>query len=402
MRVCMAATAFPRYAGDYRGSFVFELSRALVQHGLDITVLCPHDPNYNTAKEELIDGIQVQRFQYMWPWRAQRLCYGPGMPYNVKHGALHIRAQVLPYVLISALKVFTHHPVDLFHVHWPLPSGFGAWAASLLRNKPFVTTVYGGEAYIASHTGMTWLLRALLQRSSATVAISRATARALSESGAVSSPVEVIPLGVNTSVFHPPESRNGPGNDCPFHILAVGRLVERKGFEYLVKAMPAVLAKHPNTSLRIVGSGPNESSLRALIEENHLDRAVTLSGSVPYAEVPGLYRQADLFMLPAIVDAQGDTEGQGVVVLEAMASRVPVVATRVGGITDMIQSGENGFLVEPKHSTELAQAIQRLIEDTELRSRIAQNGYRAATGQYAWSQIAKRYVDIYARVEKQR
>jgi glycosyltransferase involved in cell wall biosynthesis len=318
------------------------------------------------------------------------------MPYNVKHGALGVRAQVIPYVLVNTLKVFFHRPVEVFHVHWPLPSGFGAWAANLLRRRPYVTTVYGGEAYLARHTKMTWLLRGLLQRSHATVAISSATAKALSESGSTSNPVEVIPLGVNTNVFHPPESRHTSEVKDQFRILAVGRLVERKGFEYLIETMPTIVARYPNTLLQIVGSGPNESSLRALIEKHGMGKAIVLLGSKPYAEMPGLYREADLFVLPAVVDTQGDTEGQGVVVLEAMASQTPVISTRVGGITDMIHSGENGLLVEPKRSAELGQAIQNLIKDNALRSKITRNGYQTAKEQYAWSQIAQRYIGMYA------
>jgi glycosyltransferase involved in cell wall biosynthesis len=86
------------------------------------------------------------------------------------------------------------------------------------------------------------------------------------------------------------------------------------------------------------------------------------------------------------------------VLLEAMASRTPVIASNVGGIPDMIQPGQNGLLVQPRQSNELSSAIVRLIEDEELRLRIAENGYRMTTECYAWSQIAERYIEVYSTI----
>jgi glycosyltransferase involved in cell wall biosynthesis len=396
MRICMVATSFPRHVGDFAGSFVFELSRALVQQGIEVSVLCPHDQT--TSSKETLDGVQITRFEYIWPRHAQRLCYGPGMPDNIRHGTFSVRFQLIPYVFMVTLRTFLHRNVDLFHVHWPLPNGFGAYMANLLRRKPFVTTSYGGEVYLARHLKTDWLLRSLMKRSQAIVAISQATGEALSKSMAARTEVKVIPFGVNIDTFQPLKPMLAQRQDGLFRILAVGRLVERKGFEYLVAAMPSVLSCCPDVLLRIVGGGPLESSLAAQIERAGLSRAVKLLGVVPNDQLAVLYRESDVVVLPAVIDAQGNTEGQGLVLLEAMASRTPVIASNVGGIPDMIQPGQNGLLVQPRQSNELSSAIVRLIEDEELRLRIAENGYRMTTECYAWSQIAERYIEVYSTI----
>ncbi len=143
----------------------------------------------------------------------------------------------------------------------------------------------------------------------------------------------------------------------------MGYLIERKGFEYLIRAMPHVLEEHANARLKIVGSGPMESELKELIYELELGDEVEIVKNVSDDELLIAYNSSDLFVLPSIVDSQGNTEGLGVVLLEAMACRLPVIGSDVGGIPDIIQDGNTGILVPEKDIDELFRSITYSIKN---------------------------------------
>jgi glycosyltransferase involved in cell wall biosynthesis len=148
-------------------------------------------------------------------------------------------------------------------------------------------------------------------------------------------------------------------------LLAVGRLVEKKGFEVLVAAMAAL---GPTIRLDVVGGGPGHDSLRAAISRRGLDDRVRLLGGVTHAELPAHYARADVVVVPSVVDQHGDRDGLPNVVLEAMASGRPVVATTVGAIPAGVRDGETGLLVPPEDPAALAEAIDDLACDPERRT----------------------------------
>ena len=206
---------------------------------------------------------------------------------------------------------------------------------------------------------------------------------------------QVIPFGVDTNFFKP---LNVNKDKNTFKILAVGYLIERKGFEYLIKAMKDVLKEHENVTLRIVGSGPLEKKLKELIEDLRLQKNVEILKNVSDEDLLRLYNSSDLFVLPSVVDSQGNTEGLGVVLLEAMACGLPVIGSNIGGIPDIIQDGETGLLVPEKDVNELSKSIVSLIEDEDLRERIAFNGYNMVREKFSWEKVAEGYITIYKEI----
>jgi len=133
-------------------------------------------------------------------------------------------------------------------------------------------------------------------------------------------------------------------------ILTIGKFIPRKGFEYLIKAFNIIVnqRKITNIKLRIGGRGPLKKKYETMIKEYGLNSCISFLGYIKDEEIPSYYIEADIFVLPSIVDDRGDTEGLGVVLLEALACHTPCIATRVGGITDIIKDGINGFLIEQK------------------------------------------------------
>ena len=238
-------------------------------------------------------------------------------------------------------------------------------------------------------------LKWLVNNSAETITNSSATRDSCLEVGLEKEKLEIIPFGVDTHFFKPLEI---PKNGDVFQILAVGYLIERKGFEYLIKAMEEVLRENINVRLIIVGSGPLEKKLKELIKDLKLKDNIEIIKNVSDNELLHLYNLSDLFVLPSIVDSQGNTEGLGVVLLEAMACKLPVIGSNIGGIPDIIQDKVTGLLVSERDISEISNAINNLIEDENLRKTLAINGYNNVKDKFSWKKVAKSYLKIYKSI----
>jgi glycosyltransferase involved in cell wall biosynthesis len=153
-------------------------------------------------------------------------------------------------------------------------------------------------------------------------------------------------------------------------ILAVGRLVEKKGFPNLIEAVRLLTTRGYDVRLRIIGGGEMKDALRRQIGEAGLEDRVDLLGARPQEELIGLYREATLFALPSIVAESGDRDGIPNVLVEAMRLGLPVVSTTVSGIPELVVDGETGLLVPPRDAQALASALARLLDDAALRARL--------------------------------
>lgn len=172
-------------------------------------------------------------------------------------------------------------------------------------------------------------------------------------------------------------------NDC-IKLLYVGRLTTIKGLPFLLHAVRYLLDKAIKVQLQLVGSGEQQDYLKHMVKKLSLDEYVEFKGYIPFSdELLEFYRRADIFVLPSL------SEGIPKTLFEAMASGLPIVATKVGGVSDVIKHGETGLLIEPKSSTKLAQAIELLASDGALRRRLIQNGY-ALVREYTVERQAKK------------
>lgn len=178
--------------------------------------------------------------------------------------------------------------------------------------------------------------------------------------------LKLLPHGVDTQCFTPQPLPSAP----PIHLLAAGRLVEKKGFDVLIEA--AAQLSFP-FHLRIVGDGPQRQQLAAAIEEFHLQQRVELCDSVSHAELPALYAAAHIVVVPSVVDHTGDRDGLPNVVLEAMASGRPVLASDVGAVSSALTAEQSGLLTPPGDAGALAAALERLARDPSLRTFLASN-----------------------------
>ena len=186
--------------------------------------------------------------------------------------------------------------------------------------------------------------------------------------------------GLDLSLF----KRAAPADDC-VRLLTVGRLIEKKGFRYLVDACHLLRVAGLNFHCQIVGEGPERTRLQALIDQYQISGRVRLTGALPQAELCELLAQSSIFVFPAVHDSAGDTDNLPTVLIEAMACHLPVVSTDVAGIPEIVRQNENGILVPEKDPARLAEAIRTIAGNAALTRHFGSASRRIAEEKFALS-----------------
>jgi 2-polyprenyl-3-methyl-5-hydroxy-6-metoxy-1,4-benzoquinol methylase len=236
-----------------------------------------------------------------------------------------------------------------------------------------------------------------------TTAASRHLLDRLASLGAEAAQLELVPLGTDLSAFGSENSaapalreRLGVG-ESDVVVLGIGRLVRLKGFEYLIRALALVRERAQNVRLVIAGDGEMRAELSGLSRRLGLDERVAFVGAVERRDVPAYFAAADIVAVPTLHE-NGFAEGLGYVVLEAQATGRAVIATRVGGLPEVVRDGENGILVSERDPRALADAIVALAQQPELRRRLGHSGRAQAAAAPSWDDVARMWVDLYERL----
>ncbi len=393
MRILHVVTAFPRSPDDVIVPWLVELIQQLRAAGHEVEVFTSA---YRGGGNREFEGIPIHRFRY-FPAPFEDLTHDEAVPERVKRGWRY-RLAVPCYLLggiWGAWRLCRKRRYDVVQVHWPMPHALFGWAARLACGARLVTTFYGVELRWVK-SGMPWL-RGFLKHAATSadrvVAISAYTASEIRELADV--PITVIPYTTGLPGATAADRRTIPTS--PFPVLFVGRLVARKGVSTLIQAARR-LVDTVGIRVAIIGEGPERPALEAQVAREGLQGAVELRGRVSSTELLQAYQEAGVLVLPAVVDARGDTEGLGVVLLEAMSCGTPVVASDIGGITDIVTHDQNGLLVPPGDPAALAAAIERLAKDPGLWLRLAEAGRRRFRDNFSWEAIVRRWEEVYRGV----
>jgi phosphatidylinositol alpha-1,6-mannosyltransferase len=205
--------------------------------------------------------------------------------------------------------------------------------------------------------------------------------------------ITIIPNGVDLKLFDSIRAKKVPNQ-----VIYVGRLVDFKHVDWLIKAFPEVLKKVPDAKLKIVGGGPERETLEKLVERLRLKACVTFTGLTPtYEAVTQHYKESKVFVLPSTV------EGEAIVLKEAMAASLPLIAMNIpgSGVLSLVRDGENGFLLEPGRPKLIAEKIVQLLRDKKLRKRMGKAG-RKFVEKFDWDVIADRTLEVYQEAFKKR
>ncbi len=394
MKVLYLVTNFARWEGDPHSPWLVEQALRLRERGVESAVLAP---SYKGLGDHEIYGIPVYRFRY-FPGRWEDLTHLEGGPNKIKN-PLYLPL-ILPYMFFGTLAVIRQcrrQKYDVLHVHWPLPQGVFGLVGQKVSGARLVTSFHGAELLLTRrYPFLRPVLKYIIERSDAVSANSSFTASLVRELADVE--VTVIPYGSTIVAREGPPKATGPEPRLEREerrILFVGRLIERKGLPYLIEAMDLLPHELP-VRLDIVGAGDQRPLLERLVKDKGLTERVFFRGRVPYEELAELYAGCDVFVLPAIVDSQGDTEGLGVVLVEAMSYKKPVVATNVGGIPDIVHHNETGILVEQRDPQALAQAIEAVLTDDDWARELGQAGFAYVKQYFSWPRIVDQVVALYS------
>ena len=391
LRVLITTSTFPTREGDGQARFVLDLAEALSEH-VDVTVLAPHGPGLPTR--ERIGRVWVRRFRYFLPTSAQTLAYGAGMRDNLRQNWL-ARIQ-MPFFLIAQTLAtgwtLFRARADAINSHWLVPQGLTSALVAKITRTPLILQVHAADIYFLAR--FAWggkVARFVVSKSSTVFADGSHVRKALDDLLGYPSGAILRPMGVWAEKFNDPTPDKSRSPELPAeYVMFVGRLVEKKGAEFLIRAMPAVREQAPRTEVVMVGAGPLETNLKATCSELGLSEVVHFVGPKPHSEVIRLMRYAEVVCVPSIVDSHGETEGMPTVVLEALATGVPVVGSEVDGIPDILSDRVNGWLAKPKDPDDLSRAILDAVTSGEADS-VAGRAQVTAL-EHDWTSVARQYL----------
>lgn len=298
------------------------------------------------------------------------------------------------YPILSVVKAVSLK-CDIVHGVMASYAGLAMLMYSKIARKPSLLTLQSGTMDSPSYKRKLNLISLVYKK----IHTSAARVHAISSSlkgraiklGCSRDDVYVIPNGVDLERFKPTKSNLRSNFKPRYLIVCVARLVPVKGINYLIKAIPPIL-EEVNVGLLLIGDGPEKNKLMGIVDELGLEDRVHFLGSKSHDELPTYLSMSDVFICPSLF------EGMGSVFVEAMACRIPVVGTNVGGIPDVIQDNVNGLLIEPQDSSQIAKAVLKILGNKDLADKLAENGRRIALEKYSWDKVSEDIHMLYKEI----
>jgi glycosyltransferase involved in cell wall biosynthesis len=285
----------------------------------------------------------------------------------------------------------------------------GALLAVAPGRLPLVISLHGSDVYVAERHRLAGLsARRVFSRADWVTACSDDLRRRAVALGAEAGRTEVLPYGVDVTRFHPdPRARAvcraalGIADEDAV-LFTAGRLVRKKGFEYLIEAAAMLRDRSPSLQVLIAGAGDLERDLRARARAAGVAERVRFLGIVRQTEMPQYLAAADIIVVPSVRDEAGNVDGLPNVVMEALASGTPLVTTLAGGIGEVAAHDRNALVVPERDAAALGGAIERLLGDPPLRKRLGGQARQDARQEHGWERVAERFERAYERAQSRR
>jgi glycosyltransferase involved in cell wall biosynthesis len=399
--VVMVTTSYPRFPGDSVGTFMEPIARHVAARGHEVHVVAPWHPRITRGRIE--DGVFFHFFKYAPVPALNVFGYAAGLRADVslKAAAWLVAPLAMTAGWFKALRVAQKTRATVMHGHWVVPGGVIAAAAR--PALPLVVSLHGSDVFLAERTRLARVAAArVFHRAGFVTACSEDLARRAVALGAAAGRLEVVPYGVDASRFQPaPGARASAGArlgippDAPL-LFAAGRLVRKKGFEYLIDALPLVESGSP-AHLAIAGDGDLAHELRARAGAAGVGDRVHFLGDLPQDAVGSWFAAADVAVVPSVRDDSGNVDGLPNTVLEALASGTPLVSTSAGGIASVVRNGETGVIVAERDPRALALAVAELLRDPGRGARLGLFGRELVEARFGWETAAARFESAYDR-----
>lgn len=397
MKVLVVSQMYPNPVNPVGGIFVHEQVKALISLGVDINVLSPYPWIPWPISRLRRTWKELARVPLEAEIEGVRVCYPRYLHFPRKFllGSLGKRMYWGMHCLIE--DFWSQKPFSLVHAHAAFPAGVVGKEISERYGVPLVITIHGADFFVTIHRSEVHraAVREALSKAAAVVTVSTKLKRLACEyfGETVCNRTVVIHNGFNVPGLEDRAEVGRTQGDVPdvFRLLTVGFLIPRKGHEYVLRAMAELVSEGFDIQYDIVGDGPEKERLVALTRELGLAERVNFHGLLPHSHAVAKMKDCDVFVMPSW------DEGFGVVYLEAMAQGKPVVGSRGEGIEDVVEHGQNGFLVKPRDVAELVGVLRHLlVHPDEVRS-VGERA-RKSVLDLTWERNAQKHLELYREV----
>lgn len=309
----------------------------------------------------------------------------------------------MPFIFLRSFYMIKRENIDIIHCQGFL-SGILGYLLKKTTKKPYIVTIQSADFSVYHPKAnfkpiklvYEFIERRIFQNAIKCHAVSYYLKEHFKKRGVGAKEIIVIPNGVDQEDFVPDnnkrDTREELGLDTENLIVCISRLESKNGTEDLIKAAKILQADIKNFKIAIIGNGSLRKKLEKIKDELGLEKNVVFLGDIPHGIVPKYLACSDVFIRPSLA------EGFGIVFIEAMACEVPVIGTPVGGIPDFIRNGETGLFCEPGNPEDIAEKIETLIKNKELKDRLVRNAKQTVTEVYVWDKIVQRIKNIYKEI----
>lgn len=360
---------------------VNNLAKRLKMEGHKVNIITTRYP-LNLKSEEKIDNILVDRLLFL-PVSLSK----PTISGIVKYV---VRIFLIPWTSLRLLYLLKKNGTRVVNLHFVQSNAFYLLLVSYFISLKIVVSLHGHDVQGIPFESRSsyWIFCAILKKADHITACSQFILdEAIKIVPDIRSKATVIHNGIESNLLVNARKVSSPGR----YVLSIGRFVEKKGFDILIKAFKLVVAQKPDIALVIAGDGPEKTGCSSLIHKFGLEQAVTLYGPANREEVNSLLKGCEFFTLPSL------KEPFGIVMLEAMVARKAVVATRVGGVPEVITDGKDGMLVKAGSPEALAKGILELLNDTDLRRKFEEAGFKTVKSRFTLKAFSEKYLTVYKR-----
>ena len=404
--VVMVTSSYPRFPGDAVATFMEPIAKGIASRSVAVHLVAPWHPQWRRGRSEGNLSFHLYRYAPVERWAVFGYAGSLRADIRLRASAIAIAPVAVGAGIWKTRRVVKQTAPALVHAHWVIPGGVQAAAAA--GRLPLVISLHGSDVFVAERHPLARLAASrAFRRASWVTACSPDLQRRAIALGAAADRTSVIPYGVASDRFKPDSDaralwRTKLGVDEHTQIvLAFGRLVEKKGFEYLVDAFAELVKTRRDrraVHLVIAGEGDLGLLLRTKAEAAGLGQVVHLPGVVPHGDMPSLIAAADAAVVPSVRDEAGNVDGLPNTVLEIMATATPLVATPAGGIATVATDRVTARIVPEKNAAALAAAIAALLDDPAGAAEMGRRGRDVVCRDYSWTRVADRFEAVYDHV----
>jgi glycosyltransferase involved in cell wall biosynthesis len=385
-QLLVLASTYPRWLGDHEPGFVHELAKRLTNE-FDVTVICPHAKD--ACEIEILDNVTVYRYRYA-PAYLESLVNDGGIVNNLKNSPWKLL--LLPSFFISQMlfisKILKIKKIDVIHAHWLIPQGLALAIISKFKSiPPYMVTSHGADLFALKGAVFNVLKKFVLRQSTASTVVSNVMKEKLLKLGVSDEKLSVLPMGINLQHFQ----KNDEIVRSKDELLFVGRLVEKKGLNNLINALPEIVKHKPDVFLTVIGFGPEEEKLKNQVKTLQLEEKVNFVGAITQDKLVNYYQRAAVFVAPFIEAKSGDQEGLGLVLIEALSCGCPVVVSDIPASNDVICNISSVSIFPSADVTKLAAAIIDKMSEPNI-SFYHRNEVDKQISQFDWKNISTQYI----------